>query len=459
MYRLFLALGLLLHLVGGRAHAEILANFENPAPGIVSGVGQVDGWTFTTDDIDKVTNVMFSIDGTDQWSIPFGSERLDVAQAHSSYTQARTSGFATKINWGLFSAGSHDIRIQVTTRSGQVLYTASREIVVVKLADLEFVTGIDMSEATSRVENGEVIVDGVRVDEKDVELRLKWDTATQAFTISSIKNRSVVEDNGRFALVQFPAQKETDEPLPLILLLHGYTMDAKTQDAYFRLSDVVDVRRFILVLANGTRENSPGAFRFWNAIPNACCNFYGSTVDDVEYLNQLIATTKENYEIDSRRVYVVGYSNGGFMAHRMACDKAAEIAAIVSFAGSTYHDEERCGAEEPVSTLQIHGTLDTVVPFAGKNTGGFNYPGASATVTRLARSAGCTLTNPDAGTTVDLVDDINGPETGITMFSEGCSHGVSIGLWTMNGASHFPSLGSQFPEHVVDWLFQQEKEF
>ncbi len=42
-------------------------------------------------------------------------------------------------------------------------------------------------------------------------------------------------------------------------------------------------------------------------------------VDDTEYLVNLIDKIASSYPIDREKVYIFGHSNGGFMAHRMAC--------------------------------------------------------------------------------------------------------------------------------------------
>ncbi len=444
---------LILCLARGIALAQVVASLENPAGGVVSGIGQIDGWAFSTDASDPVATVTFSIDGVEAGTVPCCSERLDVATAYPENEQAAGSGFSTKINWGILTEGRHTVSIQVTTKNGEVMRSTDRDIVVAKLADLEFIPGVDMSEATTRMDNDEVVIDGVRVDGKNAEIRLKWDTTLQAFTISSIKNRAYLSDGERLALVQLPAGIRTNEQLPLVILLHGYTMNGKLQDQYFRLSDIVDARRFVLMLPNGTPEDSANEYRFWNAIPGGCCNFYGSAVDDVAYLESLIAFAKEAYNVDAGRVYLVGYSNGAFMAHTLACERPADIAAIVSVAGTTYEREISCAADTPVSVLHIHGDADTTVRFGGGSFGFSTYPGAFETVSRWATIAECDLTASKPGAALDLVATIEGAETAVTVFADGCIEAATFALWRMRGATHSPTLNARFPSLVIDWLF------
>jgi hypothetical protein len=115
--------------------------------------------------------------------------------------------------------------------------------------------------------------------------------------------------------------------------------------------------------------------RYWNAT-DYCCDFYRSGVDDVKYITGLVEEAAKYFAVDMKRVYLMGHSNGGFMSHRIACDRSDLVAAIVNVAGATWYDAEKCGDPEPVSVLQVHGTWDTVIYYDGleQNAGGPNVP-------------------------------------------------------------------------------------
>jgi polyhydroxybutyrate depolymerase len=239
------------------------------------------------------------------------------------------------------------------------------------------------------------------------------------------------------------------EPLPIVVLLHGYTVDAATQDTYFGLSARVDDRRYFLVLPDGTREASAAMNRFWNAT-DACCNFYGSAVDDVGYILALVEEARASVAID--RVYLVGHSNGGFMTYRIACDAADRIDAIASLAGATFFDEAQCGAARPISVLQIHGTQDGTILYGGVATGAMRYPGAEETVRRWATRAGCDLGMLEAGSAIDLDVGIAGDETEVETYRQACGS-VEAEHWRIQGGGHIPALAPGFADLVLDWLF------
>ena len=115
---------------------------------------------------------------------------------------------------------------------------------------------------------------------------------------------------------------EMSRRLPLIILLHGYAGNAAIMNYYFGLRHEVDSRKFILVVPNGKTDSS--GMRFWNATP-ACCDFDHSNSDDVGYILNLIKEMKRRYKVDESRVFVVGHSNGAFMAHRLACEPNSPV--------------------------------------------------------------------------------------------------------------------------------------
>src|SRR6185503_1724477 len=103
--------------------------------------------------------------------------------------------------------------------------------------------------------------------------------------------------------------------------------------------------------------------QYWNAT-DACCD-YSQKTDDVAYLTALLDDVAARYNVDPKRVYLTGHSNGAFMSHRLACELGPRIAAIVAFSGDNWKDESKCRPADPVAVLQIHGTKDSVIKYGG----------------------------------------------------------------------------------------------
>lgn len=252
----------------------------------------------------------------------------------------------------------------------------------------------------------------------------------------------------------FKTPKGYDEghPTPLVILLHGYTADGPRQDAYFRLSPLADEKTFLLAYPNGTVDI--GGQRFWNAT-DACCDFLSRGVDDVAYLDAVIDDASSRYNVDPARIFLVGHSNGGFMSHRFACDRAPRVAAIVSLAGMQWKDKNRCGPASRLSVLQVDGTNDDIIKYGGGQTPKGPYPGAEETVATWAEKNGCTGTLSPSGQALDLESGIAGEETSVARYS-GCG-AVDVELWTINGGGHIPALNERWAPAIWDFLSAHPK--
>ncbi len=239
-------------------------------------------------------------------------------------------------------------------------------------------------------------------------------------------------------------------PLPLVVLLHGYSATGLTQDLIFPFSKEVEARQFLYALPDGTRD-AVGK-RFWNAT-DACCNFQQTPIDDVAFLRAVIEDIKKNHAVDPKQVFVIGHSNGGFMALRLACEASDLVTGVVSVAGAAKTPFPACdGPSIPV--LQLHGTDDDTIRYDGGSTGaaGGPYPGAQVTAQDYAERNGCTP-GPREGAPLDLVGD-DAAETTRTLW-DGCR--APVELWTVPGQGHVPAFKAAWPGQVLEWLSERAR--
>ncbi len=188
-----------------------------------------------------------------------------------------------------------------------------------------------------------------------------------------------------------------------------------------------------------------------------CCDFDHTGVDDVAYIDAIISDMSIHYNVDPQRIFLVGHSNGGFMSHRFACDRASRIAAIVSLAGAVWSDPSKCQPAEPVAVLEVHGNMDTEVPYDGATQNGLVLPSALQTVTTWAQKNGCGMTPDSSGAPLDLDGNLPGAETTPQVFPN-CQPGGAAALWTINGGSHVPDLNRPtWGEKVWGWFMAHPK--
>jgi len=253
----------------------------------------------------------------------------------------------------------------------------------------------------------------------------------------------------------------TGAPTPLIILLHGYSANGAEEDLYLGLREVAESKTVLYAHPDGTTD--PSGNDFWNAT-DACCNFYGSTVDDSAYLASLVTEFGTRYAVDPTRVYFIGHSNGAFMAYRMACDHADVVAAVVSIAGAMWLEPSKCTPTSPVSVLEVHGTADTEILYDGGTIGPVDggvqpataYPGATTTVGDWATFDGCS-TPPDTSQPSIDIDGNPGTQTNVTRYAAGCTTPSEVDLWTIENEGHVPGFNSSFAPMAFDFLLSHAR--
>ena len=271
-------------------------------------------------------------------------------------------------------------------------------------------------------------------------------------TIQYTDNHTILEigPSSRKAILELPGGHNVSHKLPLVVALHGYTSSGLGVSGFFDLIDSVHENGHLLLRPDGTI--SATGQRFWNAT-DACCNIWGQEVDDVSWLTSLINEAITYHGADPEGIIIVGYSNGGFMAHRMACERGDMLRSIISLAGATHYDFNDCPNTGYPNVLQIHGTSDSVIFYNGGAILGDNYPAASQTVFSWANRSGCDLTY----TEINQLDLISPRGVNDTNEYEhlNCSSGNRVSLWEIPNGSHYPQLSSSsdddFPSTILDW--------
>ena len=260
-----------------------------------------------------------------------------------------------------------------------------------------------------------------------------------------------------------PSKYAPSTPTPLLILLHGYTASGAGQELLFDFKPLAEANTVLYMYPDGTVDEL--GHRFWNA-NDACCDFFGVPVDDVAYLTSLITEIEARYNVDPRRIFFAGHSNGAFMSYRMACDQAGKVAAIASLAGAMWDDPSRCKPSDAVSVLEMHGTADDVVLWDGGNTdtdsiwdggtvdGGGPYPSVPTTVGDWVTFDGCSTT---ANTSAPDPGIVAGMQTSVSDYASGCHNGTDVELWTIHGGGHIPSITQSFGTQVFKFLLDHPK--
>ncbi len=169
-----------------------------------------------------------------------------------------------------------------------------------------------------------------------------------------------VDRRTRIYLVHVPPKYDPKKPTPVVLSFHGGASNAEMMVRFCGLNDTADKHGFITVYPSGTGRLK--AALTWNG--GSCCGYaMQEQVDDVAFVRALLDDLEKVVNVDAKRVYATGMSNGAIMAYRLASELSDRIAAIAPVAGPMGTDT--CSPKRPVSVIHFHGTADQFAPFNG----------------------------------------------------------------------------------------------
>ncbi|MGZ3426028.1 MAG: alpha/beta hydrolase family esterase [Polyangia bacterium] len=247
-------------------------------------------------------------------------------------------------------------------------------------------------------------------------------------------------------LASVPAGYTSAQSWPLLIVLAGYGGKGADTSYYLGFTQLASSQGAFLVTPDGLLDSH--ASYAWNPQHDQFPQF------DVKYLTAIIHDLEAKYSIDPKRVFVVGHSLGAHMAHRMACDAANDVVAIMSLAGQVSKDPADCAPSRAVSVLQIHGTADMTIGYYGdvqNNPPDPTIPSAHETVGVWARNDQCSGPIAATGATLHLDSSLTGNETTVEAYS-GCPPGIAVELWSIVGGSHDPQPTLSFATQVWGFL-------
>ena len=184
------------------------------------------------------------------------------------------------------------------------------------------------------------------------------------------KQSIIYDGRTRTYLLHIPPQYDDSKSFPLVIALHGGGGNSKNMMEKTGFNNLSDEKGFIVVYPDGV-----GRFKnrllTWNA--GYCCGYaLDNNIDDVGFIRALIENLQENFNIDLKRIYITGHSNGGMMTYRLGAELSDIIAAIAPVAGTIGGKETENSSLYiipepiyPVSVIALHGLLDEHVPYNG----------------------------------------------------------------------------------------------
>ena len=204
----------------------------------------------------------------------------------------------------------------------------------------------------------------------------------------------IVGERKRTYIVHVPEAYDAKKPTPVVLALHGAGMNGSMMVWFTGLNKTSDAKGFIVVYPSGT---GTGSFLTWNA-GGLIGRFKDERVDDVDFIGKLLDELATLVNVDEKRVYACGMSNGGMMSYRLAVELSDRIAAIAPVGGTMATDIGEPKRSVPV--MHFHGTKDEIVPYGppiGTTQSFVRLKGVEDSVLTWVKSNGCDE-NPQSDT-------------------------------------------------------------
>lgn len=257
--------------------------------------------------------------------------------------------------------------------------------------------------------------------------------AAVAFLILDHTNGSIVSSGvKRYYLLYVPKRYNPATPTPLVISIHGYADWPAHQMQMTHWNKLADQYGFIVVYPSGTRFPKRWRTRMKSG---------GHPMPDVIFIAALIDKLENEYNLDPRRIYTNGLSNGGGMTVLLSCVLSDRIAAIGSVAGAYPIPWNECPPSRPMPTIVFHGTADPVVPYTGdpSHEHGYPLPVIPGWVESLARRNGC----EQAPVEIPIKGAVSGLHYG------NCSSKADVVFYTIAGGGHSWPGGEPLPKFIV----------
>ncbi|MEQ9397529.1 MAG: hypothetical protein RJQ04_00020 [Longimicrobiales bacterium] len=113
-------------------------------------------------------------------------------------------------------------------------------------------------------------------------------------------------------------------------------------------------------------------------------------VADTAFVSAILSDLKASVNADIAAPWVVGYSQGGMFAQRLACQMSGRWGGVAVIAATmSVPLAERCAPTRPVNLFMALSTTDPIFPWDGRDDGSLSTLGGPATAARWQALNGC----------------------------------------------------------------------
>lgn len=224
-------------------------------------------------------------------------------------------------------------------------------------------------------------------------------------------------------------------PHPALILLHGYGGTGAGMLRDRAVAEAALGRGYAVIAPQGAPREEGDRGGAWNSFASP------ERRDDIAFLSAVAEDAAARFALDRGRMLLAGFSGGGMMAWRVACDAPEAFAAYAPVAGLLWRPLPAACAG-PVSLFHVHGWADAVVPLEGRSVAGGRITQGDlfAGLALLRAALGCPKDDPDRSAAA-------GPF--LLRSWEGCAGGARLALGLHPGGHRIPEGWAAL---ALDWF-------
>ncbi len=260
---------------------------------------------------------------------------------------------------------------------------------------------------------------------------------------NQLPEQAKLEQDGpaRSYFVYVPEDYDETHAYALVMVLHGRPGNGPGIAYITDMISIAEQNKFIVVFP----EAYDSSWNYVQGLPN----YPELGSNDVEFLKNLSIDLGQDFNIDTNKLYITGFSNGGFMTELMACT-ATDTFAAFAIVGATYVPEmvSACAKTKPAPILFMHGTKDVSIPFEGIKRSDVHYhsmPAMESLFMWVTRNR-CTAA-PDIMT---LPKQDNSDTFVRTMMFRNCETGQDLEFYMIeNGGHNWPGVPNRISPEIA----------
>lgn len=178
----------------------------------------------------------------------------------------------------------------------------------------------------------------------------------------NVQHSVLVDGGNRFFELHIPKSATPEASIPLVIAFHGAGGSGPGFQEFARLDGEADKRGFLVAYPSATGVN-------WAEGCN-CTRPDIDGVDDIGFVDNLIARVDQDFNIDTSKIYAIGYSQGALFTHRLACERSETFAGSAMVSGMmSIPVATTCAPAGAQDIMMMHGENDDVLPWTGVPSG------------------------------------------------------------------------------------------